>query len=175
MNKLYTIIVLAGLGLAAFVVYSFVAPYYFSLNSAEEVELIIHDFVNESRNKSGAVPLQFDPKLAEIARAHSQDMIDRNFYSHVNPDGLDATARAENAGYNCYKDYGIYAEEGLGENIAQPGSRWITPEDLAYDTVILWYNSQDQRENMNERNYGIEGVGVAFTSTGKAYITQNLC
>ncbi len=51
MNKLFTIIVLAGLGLGAFVVYSFVAPYYFSLNSAEEVELRIHDFVNESRNK----------------------------------------------------------------------------------------------------------------------------
>ncbi|HEU04570.1 MAG TPA: CAP domain-containing protein [Nitrosopumilus sp.] len=175
MNKLFTIIVLAGLGLGAFVVYSLVAPYYFSLNSAEEVELRIHDFVNESRNKTGAVPLQFDPNLAEIARAHSQDMIERNFYSHVNPDGLDATARAENVGYNCYKDYGIYAEEGLGENIAQPGSRWITPEDLAYDTVTLWFNSQEHRENMNERSYRIEGIGVAFTDTGKAYITQNLC
>ncbi len=175
MNKLLTIIVLAGLGLGAFVVYSFIAPYYFSLNSAEEVELMIHDFVNESRNKSGAVPLQFDPNLAEIARAHSQDMIERNFYSHVNPDGLDPTARGEKVGYTCYKDYGIYAEEGIGENLAQPGSRWITPEDLAFDTVTLWYNSQDHRENMNERNYRYEGIGVAFTSTGKAYITQNLC
>jgi len=175
MNKLFTIIVLAGLGLSAFVVYSFVAPHYFALNSAEEVELRIHDFVNESRNNSGAVSLEFDPKLAEIARAHSQDMIDRNFYSHVNPDGLDSTARGEKVGYTCYKDYGIYAEEGIGENLAQPGSRWITPEDLAFDTVTLWYNSQDHRENMNERNYRYEGIGVVFTDTGKAYITQNLC
>ncbi len=102
-------------------------------------------------------------------------MIERNFYSHVNPNGLDPTARGEKVGYTCYKDYGIYAEEGIGENIAQPGSRWITPEDLAFDTVTLWYNSQEHRENMNERSYRIEGIGVAFTDGGKAYITQNLC
>jgi len=28
---------------------------------------------------------------------------------------------------------------------------------------------------MNERSYKIEGIGVAFTDGGKAYITQNLC
>ena len=175
MEKWFTIIVLAGIGLGAFVVYSFVAPYYYAANSAAEVELLIHKYVNESRNQSGAVDLEFDPKLAEIARAHSQDMIDRNFYSHVNPDGLDPTARGEKVGYTCYKDYGIYAEEGLGENLAQPRERWITPDDLAFNTVTLWYNSQDHRENMNERNYKYEGIGVAFTDSGRVFVTQNLC
>ena len=174
MSKWFALVVISGIGLGAFVVYSFVAPYFF-LNSAEEVELRIHKYVNDLRNSTGAISLQYDPKLAEIARAHSQDMIDRNFYSHVNPDGLGSTARAEKAGYTCYKDYGTYAEEGVGENIAQLANNWLSPDDLAYETVMLWYNSYEHWLNMNERSYRSEGIGVAFTDTGRAYVTQILC
>ena len=35
------------------------------------------------------------PGLASVARAHSADMRDRDFFSHVNPDGLDAFDRAK--------------------------------------------------------------------------------
>ncbi len=38
-------------------------------------------------------PLAFSASLLQVAREHSQDMHDRNFFSHTNPDGLDAEAR----------------------------------------------------------------------------------
>ena len=175
MGKRFTVIALAGLVSGLFILYSFLAPYYYSLNSGEEIELKIHELVNESRNKSGALPLEFDPKLAQIARAHSQDMIDRNYYSHYSPEGLDAKARGEKEGYSCYRDFGFYVQEGIGENLAQSGSRWLSIEDLAEQTVRIWYNSQDHRENMNERDYAREGIGIAFNDWGHALVTQNLC
>src|SRR5439155_25771321 len=57
-------------------------------------------------------PLAFNPKLIQAARAHSWDMISRNFFSHVNPDGQDPTARAAALGYDV----------GVGENIDGGGA-----------------------------------------------------
>ena len=175
MGKIFTLVALAGAGCGLFILYSFIAPYYHSLNSGEDIEFRIHELVNESRNKSGALPLKYDSRLAEIARAHSQDMIDRNYYSHFTPEGLDATARGEKVGFVCYREFGFYAQEGIGENLAQPGRGWLSVEDLAEKTFRMWYNSQEHRENMNERDYAKEGIGVAFTDWGHAYVTQNLC
>ncbi len=175
MGKRFTVIALAGLGCGLFILYSFLAPYYHSLNSGEEIELKIHELVNESRKKSGVLPLQYDSKLAEIARAHSQDMIDHDYYSHKTPDGLDPTGRAEKEGYNCYRDLGFFAQEGIGENIARPGRGWISIDHFAEETVSIWDNSQEHRENMNDITYAREGIGIAFTDLGYAYVTQNLC
>lgn len=44
-------------------------------------------------------PLALDLSLAAAARAHSLDMIQREFFDHVNPDGLNPTQRARAAGY----------------------------------------------------------------------------
>jgi len=175
MGRRFTVIVLAGLVCGLFILYSFLTPIYYSLNSGEEIELKIHELVNESRNKSGVLPLQYDSKLAEIARAHSQDMVDHDYYSHDNPDGLDPTSRAEKVGYNCYRDFGFNVQEGIGENIARPGRGWISVDHFAEETVRIWYNSQEHRENMNDIGYAREGIGVAFTGWGNAYVTQNLC
>lgn len=174
MDKRFIIIIIVGLGSGLFILYSLLAPYYYS-NATEEIELKIHELVNEYRNKAGVLPLQYDPKLAEIARAHSQDMIDRDYYSHKTPEGLDPTGRAENADYNCNKDLGYFIQEGIGENIARPGRAWISVEHFVEETVSIWGNSQEHRENMNDITYEREGIGIAFSDLGHAYVTQNLC
>src|SRR6516164_4308155 len=38
-------------------------------------------------------PLAWDPRLIQAALGHSQDMNDRNYFSHVTPDGIDPGAR----------------------------------------------------------------------------------
>ncbi len=63
--------------------------------------------VNVHRVQQGTSPLAREPKLAGAARDHSEDMVARNFYDHVNADGKDATARAVEHGY----------KGGVGENI----------------------------------------------------------
>jgi len=82
----------------------------------KETELEIHRLVNIERQKYGLKSLSYDNALADIARFHSEDMAKRKFFSHVNPDGQDHTARALDEGYKCENQIGnmIY---GLGENL----------------------------------------------------------
>ncbi len=44
-------------------------------------------------------PLAMDWSLTVASRAHSLDMADREFFDHINPDGLNPTQRARAAGY----------------------------------------------------------------------------
>src|SRR5262249_43711119 len=46
-----------------------------------------------------SMPLAFDPRLIQSARQHSQDMAARNFFGHVNPDGLGPSERMTAVGY----------------------------------------------------------------------------
>lgn len=67
-------------------------------------------------------PLAPHAILNDVAAAHSLDMIDRKFFSHVNPDGEQPWTRADDAGYPA---------NGIGENIA---ARTLGFNDLAGNT-----------------------------------------
>src|ERR1700709_2566087 len=54
-------------------------------------------------------PLAMNETLLGTARAHSQDMIDRDYFAHNTPEGVDPFQRIANAGYNFTT---------AGENIA---------------------------------------------------------
>ncbi|MCY1053837.1 CAP domain-containing protein [Nannocystis sp. SCPEA4] len=56
-----------------------------------------------------AEPLAVEPRVHCAARKHSQDMGERDFFDHVNPDGEGLQARLQHAGYPA---------ELFGENIA---------------------------------------------------------
>jgi hypothetical protein len=51
--------------------------------AAEEQK--VFELVNEEREKEGRSPLEWCDGLHELAKAHSNDMCDRGFFSHVNP------------------------------------------------------------------------------------------
>ena len=55
--------------------------------------------VNEYRQNSGRSTLTVDSRLTAAARAHSEDMVARNFFDHVTPDGVDPFERMVAAGY----------------------------------------------------------------------------
>lgn len=52
-----------------------------------------------SQQSTGLAALYMDVALNGIAQAHSVDMVNRNFFSHVNPDGLSPQQRATAAGF----------------------------------------------------------------------------
>jgi uncharacterized protein YkwD len=153
-----------------------------------DLERRIHDLINRQRKAENLKALQFDERLARIARAHSEDMARRHFFSHVNPDGKDPTARGKLAGYTCRKVYRGYSTEGLAENIFQgnlynrvriSGNQrsydWNTAEDLARQGVKGWMNSPGHRRNILENNYTQTGIGVAISNDDKVYMTQLFC
>ena len=132
--------------------------------------------------------MEWDERLTHIARAHSDDMIKRRFFDHINPDGADASARGKHAGYACLKrvDRHTY-RQGLAENLFDEprfsrvhiiaGRRtydWNTLEDIARQAVDGWMHSAGHRRNILEPMYEQTGVGIAVSSE-HVYLTQLFC
>lgn len=91
-----------------------------------------------------APPLSLVPALTRAARAHSQDMIGRDFFSHTGSDGSTPGERVTRAGYRWRM---------VGENIAS-GVR--TPRDV----VAGWLASPHHCANI--MTAGFRQMGVAF-------------
>jgi uncharacterized protein YkwD len=100
--------------------------------------------VNTVRAGAGCAPLVHDEGLAGVARAHSADMRDRNFFDHTNLDGLDPFDRAEAAGQT----------NARAENIAAG-----QPDPAA--VMDAWMNSSGHRANILDCGLRTLGVGVA--------------
>ncbi|MEZ4382499.1 MAG: CAP domain-containing protein [Nannocystaceae bacterium] len=91
-----------------------------------------------------AGPLSVSPRLTCAARAHSQDMSERGFFSHVNPDGEGPSDRIDKTGY---------AWTAVGENIAGGATS-------AADAVSGWLASDDHCANLMNPSYKEIGVGL---------------
>ena len=115
----------------------------------------VFDLVNQIREENGLEPFVYNETLAETARAHSQDMIDRNFFDHTNPDGKSPFDRMRDNGLS----YSMAAE-----NIAMG---YPSPEAV----VEGWMNSDGHRANILG---GCEelGVGLALGGSYGYYWTQ---
>ncbi len=102
-------------------------------------------------------PLAFSPKLIQAARAHSLDMVVRNFFSHVNPNGQDPTARASAVGYDT----------GVGENIDGGGATSQAEVEESHFGFMVDYDNIDlahplgHRINALNADYTEIGVGMA--------------
>ena len=152
-----------------------------------QLEKKIHDLVNKERAKRGQSVLSWDKSLHKVARKYSQDMIERNFFSHNDPEG--------SSFYNRYKAEGIECRIRVGdttclgaENIAQDNlhssyfykngerfSNWKTEGEIAESVVKLWMNSKGHRANILTPYFKRQGIGVAFSDDGKVYVTENFC
>jgi len=152
--------------------------------SAAELEMKVHDLINSERINNGLPALKWDDKIGAIARAHSDDMVNRDFYSHENPDGLGPSERGKRAGYSCSKSLGGgWYSDGLAENIDMVpihsnvvgcGSTHGL-DNMADCMVGGWMGSPGHRENILTKTYDRTGVGVAFSEDGDIYGTQNFC
>ena len=107
-------------------------------------------------------PLAFNAKLIQAARGHSQDMIARNFFAHVNPSGQDPTARGAAQGYDV----------GVGENIDGGGAATVADIMESHFGFMVEYDNIDtahqygHRENILSASYTEVGVGVAGARQG---------
>ena len=115
----------------------------------------VFDLVNQIREENGLEPFVHNETLAQVARAHSQDMIDRDFFDHNNPDGKSPFDRMTAAGIRWSM---------AAENIAG-GQR--TPEEV----VESWMNSPGHRANILGDCEEL-GVGLALGGHYGYYWTQ---
>ncbi len=154
-----------------------------------QLEDLAHELINIQRVNLGLDPLEHVEKIRLIARSHSEDMASRGYFSHNTPEGLDPTDRAQRAGYNCRKDFGLRYRIGLAENIHQgwlfAGYRTVngrtapynlySAEEIARNAVEGWMNSPGHRQNILDSSYDRAGMGIAIAEDGKVFFTQNFC
>lgn len=152
----------------------------------QNLEMKIHNLINKERQNNGLPPLEYDSALSKIARAHSKDMVNRNYYSHYNLGGMGPTERAQAAGYNTYKDFGDYYTDGIAENICKdnllesgydicfiPLNDYKDEDELADSIVDAWMTSSGHYQNIMDLNYDREGIGVAISSNDDVLVTQD--
>ncbi len=124
---------------------------------ADDLEHYVHRLVNEHRVSQGLKPLTFNPKIAAIARRHSQDMATgRVGFSH----GGFESRREKIAGF--------IAQPWIGENVAANNGDFLYAGEGA---VSGWLQSPGHRRNI-EGAYDLTGVGIAQGPAGEYYFTQ---
>jgi len=121
---------------------------------AELLEAEVVELTNVERASAGCPSVHADDRLAAAARGHSEDMRERDFFDHTNPDGDGPGERARAAGYDWW----------ASENIAW-GYR------TAEAVVAGWMDSPGHRRNILNCDVTEIGVGVADSSRGP-YWTQ---
>jgi uncharacterized protein YkwD len=120
----------------------------------EELERKVFQLTNDTRQEHDLMPLDEDDTLTAIARAHSDDMLENNYFSHVSPDGeslkdrvVPAYSRAlSRAGENIWGGHGFdYTDSALMARVIVDG----------------WMSSPGHRANILNPNYNYMGVGVS--------------
>lgn len=104
---------------------------------------------NQKRQENGLYPLRLNSSLYQAAIGKGNDMLSKNYWAHISPDGTTPWVFIKNAGYSY-----TYA----GENLARGYS-------TAEDVISAWMISPSHRENMLSSKY----QDVAF-----AVVTGNL-
>ncbi|MFE3144178.1 CAP domain-containing protein [Streptomyces scopuliridis] len=118
-------------------------------------EAAVLSLVNKERAKVGCSPLRADASLGRLAQDFSDDMAQRGFFDHTDPDGKSPWDRAGKAGV---KDLG-------GENIARG-------QATAQAVMDSWMSSEGHRANILNCDYTRLGVGV-HTGSGGPWWTQD--
>ncbi len=99
---------------------------------------------NDKRLEEGLAPLQENPLLVAAARAKGLDMLEKDYWAHVSPDGTEPWHFFESAGYE-YR----YAGENLARDFSNPGA-----------AVEAWMASPSHRANLLSDKYSEIGVAV---------------
>lgn len=101
------------------------------------------EMVNKERTSRGLKPLAADPEMTIVARAHSQDMFARGYFSHYTPEGKDPFQRMREKNVQFYN---------AGENLALAQTLEIAHTNLM--------NSPGHKANILRPEFGRLGIGI---------------
>ncbi|QGG47450.1 CAP-associated domain-containing protein [Heliorestis convoluta] len=130
-------------------------------------DLEAHAFLSPSLSSMGrmsprgAIEVKWHENMAQVARAHSQDMATHRFFNHTSPNTGTFSDRMKKSGVTYWH---------AGENLAMGQAD-------AIDAHFGWINSLGHRENLLNPVYNNLGIGVVYGTDEKGrllrYYTQN--
>lgn len=105
----------------------------------------VADLISDHRTSQGLGPLAWSDELGAFAQAFAEDMRDRNFFSHTDPDNNGFPDRLNAAGIS-YRQ----ARENIGAG-----------HHSADQIVNAWLSSQGHKNNIELSEATHQGVGYA--------------
>ena len=99
---------------------------------------------NEKRAQNGLAPVALNSTLSQAAQAKGADMLNKDYWAHIAPDGTQP--------WKFFTDFGYryrYAGENLARDFTNPAS-----------AVDAWMASPSHRENMLNTKYKEIGIAV---------------
>jgi uncharacterized protein YkwD len=140
---------------------------------------LLTDAINAARAGRNLVPLREDAALKNMASNRSMDMIDRDYFSHNDPQtGQEPFLR--------YLQASNYRYRFAGENIAEikNDAGWVppiltvaaryTPAELSDEFARGWLNSKEHRENIFNESYRRTGVALAVSGDGHRIVATQV-
>ena len=123
-------------------------------------EYDVFQAINRERSKARLGTLEWDGRLAKLARDYSRQMAREGFFGHYDRNGRTVTERALSA---RIKDWST-----IGENL-------FFCEDHPYfvqTAVRGWMKSPTHRTNILDRDWTTTGIGIATARDGSIFVTQ---
>ena len=127
-----------------------------TLTENNKLEKEVVTLVNQERAKLGLAPLKDNSQLSNVARTKSEDMANKNYFSHTSP--------TYGSPFDMMKKFGI-TYTTAGENIAMG-------QQTAASVMDGWMNSSGHKANILSKDFTEIGVGVAKDKSGTIYWTQ---
>ncbi|GAC1485629.1 MAG: hypothetical protein NVS1B9_03870 [Solirubrobacteraceae bacterium] len=106
--------------------------------------------VNVERSFRALRPLVQNPALTRAAQAHTREMVQRNYISHVGARGSSPLSRVRWSGYLRHRRRFTWAE-----NIGWGDASYATPESI----VERWMSSAVHRRDILNATYRDSGIG----------------
>lgn len=135
-----------GLGVFLFLLRVFLGSVPAAKSAAVESSTLMN-LINSERQRRNLTTLITHSSLVTAAAGKSQDMIDRDYFAHEDPDGNYVWGRIVAAGYTPYSV--------LGENLAVDFS---TSEGM----VKAWIDSPSHRANLLHPDFVHQGLSALF-------------
>ena len=120
--------------------------------SPDSEERAFLDLINAYRRNNGAGNLSLQDQLGAAAEHHSQDMANKNYFSHQLANGDSAEKNIERFGYSNWSF--------VGENIA-------AGHETANAVMDAWKSSPDHDRGMRNKNFTEIGIGRAYSKDSK--------
>ncbi len=111
--------------------------------------------INATRAHAGLPALQIDQRLTEVATEHAVDMVQRHYFDHNSPEGVDPFQRMR-------RDDVTFS--WAGENLAL-----ATSESQAYNALV---HSPHHLENILQPNFGHVGIAAVREPSGDIMFVQ---
>jgi uncharacterized protein YkwD len=120
--------------------------------SPDREERAFLDLINNYRRKKGVGKLSLQNQLGAAAEHHSEDMANKNYFSHKLSNGDSPEKNIERFGYTNWSY--------VGENIA-------AGYETAKAVMKAWKSSPEHDRNMRNKNFTEIGIGRAYDKRSK--------